>query len=38
MFFEDCETCKDNNDCENRKDDNDCKGFNCREEVFKSRT
>jgi len=38
VFFEDCETCKGGNDCEGRKDDNDYKGFNCREEVPKSRT
>jgi hypothetical protein len=38
VFFEDCETCKGGNDCEGRKDGNDCKGFNCREEVLKSRT
>jgi len=38
MFFENCEICKGGNDCEDRKDNNDCKGFNCREEVPKSRT
>jgi len=38
MFFEDCETCKDNNNYESRKDDNNCEDFNCREEVPKSRT